>query len=84
MDKLEVTGQNLGRVVNYQRGCVHTMQLHFFETKLPNLKLKTRSNKRTTSLTLDIGLPKYRHGFTTNFKPPIKIPFAVHFGHQLM
>jgi hypothetical protein len=39
MDKLELTGQNLGRVFNFSSGCVHALLLYFFETKLPNLKV---------------------------------------------
>jgi hypothetical protein len=42
MDKLQLTGQNLGRVFNSRSGRVHALQLHFSETKQPNLKLKTR------------------------------------------
>jgi hypothetical protein len=41
-DKLQLRGQNLGQVFNSRGGCVHAMQLHCFETKLPNLELKTR------------------------------------------
>jgi len=35
MDKLQQTGQNLGRMFNSISVCVHAMQLHFFETKQP-------------------------------------------------
>jgi hypothetical protein len=30
-----------GRVFNFRSGCVHAIHFHYFETKLPNLKLKT-------------------------------------------
>ncbi len=42
MDKLWLTGQNLGRVFYSRSGCVRAMQLSCFETKRPSLKLKTR------------------------------------------
>ncbi len=57
MGKLLLTGQNLGRVFNFSSGCVHAMQLYFFETKLPNLKLKTRPKQLLGSLPLVIALP---------------------------
>ncbi len=38
-------GQNLGRVFNSRSGYVNAVQLHRFDTKLPNLKLKTRAKK---------------------------------------
>jgi hypothetical protein len=41
LDKPQLTGQNLGQVFNSRSGWVQAMQLHCFETKLPNLKLKT-------------------------------------------
>jgi len=42
MDKLWLTGQNLGRVFYSRSGCVRAVQLSCFETKRPSLKLKTR------------------------------------------
>jgi hypothetical protein len=42
MDKLQPTGQNLGRVFNFRNGHVHAMHLLCYGIKLPNLKLKTR------------------------------------------
>jgi hypothetical protein len=41
-DRVSETGQNQGLVFNSRLGCVHAMQLHCYETKQPNLKLKTR------------------------------------------
>jgi hypothetical protein len=41
-DRVSETGQNLGLVFNSRCGCVHALQLHRYETKQPNLKLKTR------------------------------------------
>ncbi len=57
MEKLELTGRNLGRVFNSRSGCVGVMQLHCSETKLPNLMLKTRPKQLLGSLPLDIALP---------------------------
>jgi hypothetical protein len=41
MDKLQPTGQHLGRVFNSSSGRIHIMHFHCFEVKLSNLKLKT-------------------------------------------
>jgi hypothetical protein len=57
MDKLQLTGQNLGRVFNSKIGGVHAVQLHFSETEQPNLKLKTRPKQLLVSLPLVIELP---------------------------
>jgi hypothetical protein len=57
MDKLLLSGQNLCRVFNFSSGRVRAMQLYFFETKLPNLKLKIQAKKLLGSLTLVIALP---------------------------
>ncbi len=43
MDKLQLTGRNLGRGFNSRSGRADALQLHFSETEQPNLKLKTRS-----------------------------------------
>ncbi len=50
--------QNLGQVFNFRRCCVYAMQLYYHETKLPNLKLKTRPKQPLASLPLDIALPE--------------------------
>jgi hypothetical protein len=57
MDKLQLTGQNLGRVCNFRSGRVHAMHLHCYGVKLPNLKLKTRPKQLLGYLPLDIALP---------------------------
>jgi hypothetical protein len=54
MDKLQLTGRNLGRVFNSRSGRV---QLHLSETEQPNLKLKTRPKQLLGSLPLDIAVP---------------------------
>ncbi len=55
-DKLQQTGQKQGRVFNSRRGCVHAVQLHCFETKLTNLKLKTLPKQLLGYLPLDTAL----------------------------
>ncbi len=58
IDKLQLTGQNLGRVSNCRSGSVFAMQLSCFETKQPDLELKTRPKQLLGSLPLDIALPE--------------------------
>jgi hypothetical protein len=57
IDILKLTGRNQGRVFKFRRGCLHAMQLYYFETKLPNLKLKNRPKQLLGSLPVDISLP---------------------------
>ncbi len=57
MDKLQLTGRNLGRIFNSKSGHVHALQLPFSETEQPNLKLKTRPKQLLGSLPLVIVLP---------------------------
>jgi hypothetical protein len=57
MDKLQLTRRNQSRVFNSRSGRVHAMQLHFYETKLTNLKLKTRPKQLLGYFLLDIALP---------------------------
>jgi hypothetical protein len=57
MDKLQLTGQNLGRVFNSKTGCMHPMRLYCFEAKLHNLKLKTQPQQLLGYLLFDITLP---------------------------
>ncbi len=56
-DKLQLTGQNLGRVFNFRSDRVHAMHLLCHGVKLSNLKLKTRAKQLLGSLPLDIALP---------------------------
>ena len=42
MDKLQLTGRNMGRVFNFRNGRVHVVRFLCYGVKLPNLKLKTR------------------------------------------
>jgi len=41
-DKLQLRGQNLGRVFNSRSGCLCAAHLCSYEAKQPRLKLKTR------------------------------------------
>ncbi len=56
MDKLQLTGQNLGRVFDSNSDRVYDIQLHFSEAEQPNLKLKTRPKQLLGYLLLDITL----------------------------
>ncbi len=52
LDKLQPTGQNLGRVFNYRSGHVHAVHLLCYEVKLPSLKLKNLPKQLLGSITL--------------------------------
>ncbi len=56
MDKLQLTGQNLGRVFNFRYGHLHAEHFWCYQVKLPNLKLKTRHKQLLGSLLLVIKL----------------------------
>jgi hypothetical protein len=58
MDKLQLTGQNLGQVFNFKNGRVNAMHFLCRRLKLPNLKLKARPKQLLGSLLLDIALPE--------------------------
>jgi hypothetical protein len=57
MDKLYLSGRNMGQVFNFSSGCVHAMKLYFDVTKLHNLKWKTRPRQLLGSLPLVVALP---------------------------
>jgi hypothetical protein len=57
MDKLQLTGQNLGRVFNFRFGHLHAEHFCCYQVKLPNLKLKTQAKQLLCSLLLVIALP---------------------------
>jgi hypothetical protein len=44
MNELQLSGQNLYRVVNSSSGSIHAVGICWFEAKQPNLKLKTQAN----------------------------------------
>ncbi len=57
MDKLQLTGQNLGRVFNFRSGHLYAATFLVISVKLPNLQLKTRPKQLLGSLPLVIMLP---------------------------
>ncbi len=59
MSKLQLTGQNLGRIFNSGSGCVYVVHLRYFEVKQANFKLKTRHKQLLGTLLLDIKLPSF-------------------------
>ncbi len=58
MDKLQLTGRNMGRVFNFRNGRVHVVRFLCYGVKLPNLKLKTQPKQLLGLLPLDITLPQ--------------------------
>jgi hypothetical protein len=64
-DKLQVTGQNLGRVFNSRSGCMRARFLRCHEAKLSDLKLKTRSKILLGSPPKDIAHPDTAWLFAT-------------------
>jgi hypothetical protein len=59
MDKLQLTGQNIGRVFNFRNGRMHAVHLLCYRVKLLNLKMKTWPEQLLGSLLLDIMLPSH-------------------------
>jgi hypothetical protein len=57
MDKLQPTGQNLGRVFNFRSGHMNVAYLWCYQVKLPNLKLKTWPKQHLGSSLLDFVIP---------------------------
>jgi len=57
MDKLQLTGQNLGRIFNFRSGYLHAATFLVSSVKLPNLQLKTRPKQHLGYLPLVIMLP---------------------------
>ncbi len=57
MDKLQLTGQNLGRVFNFRSGHLHAAAFLVSSVKLPNLKLKTRPKQLLGPLPLVVVPP---------------------------
>jgi hypothetical protein len=66
MDKLQLTGQNLGQVFNPKSSHWHAAYLWCYQIKLPNLKFKTWPMQLLGSLMLDIALPDQAHYLITN------------------
>jgi hypothetical protein len=68
LDKLQLTGRNLGRVFIFRSVHLHSAHLWFYRIKLPNLKLKTQPKQLIGSLPIDITLPaSTQHNGTTTF-----------------
>ncbi len=42
IDKLQLSGQNLGRVFDFRFGHLHPENFGYYQVKLPNLNLKTQ------------------------------------------
>ncbi len=57
MDKLQLTGRNLGRIFNYRSDRMFIMHLFGYEAKQPNLNLKTRPKQLLGYLSLAFALP---------------------------
>ncbi len=73
MDKLQLTGQNLGRVFNFRSGHLHAAQFWCYRVKLLNLKLKTGPKQLLGSFPLVIALPDFTHK-GLSVKIPVKLP----------
>jgi hypothetical protein len=71
MDKLQLTGQNLGRVFNSKTGFMYPMRLYCFEAKLNNLKLKTQPQQLLGYILFDILLPGSDNCHVCQNKPNI-------------
>ncbi len=61
MDKLQLTGQNLGRVFNFRYGHLQAEHFWCYQVKLPNLNLKTRPKQLLGFLPLVIAHPAIHH-----------------------
>ncbi len=72
MDKLQLTGLNLGRVFNYRCGHAPTQIITCTSSKQPNLQLKTRPKQVLGYLPLAFVLPSYIYNFK-NFR--VRSPF---------
>jgi hypothetical protein len=59
MDRLKLTGQNLGRVLFFRFDHLHAEHFLCYQVKLPNLKLKTQPKQLPGSLPLVIALPDF-------------------------
>jgi len=57
MDKLKLTGRNLGRVFNIRRSHLHAATFLVLSVQLPNLQLKTWPKQLLGYLLLDIAHP---------------------------
>jgi hypothetical protein len=56
VDKLQLTGQNMGQVFNSKNSCMFDMHLLSYEAKRPYFKLKTQPPELLGQLPLAFGL----------------------------
>ncbi len=63
MDKLQLTGRNLGRVFNSRLGCAWIRRSIAYITKQSNLKLKTRPKQLLGYLPIAFALPAIAYHF---------------------
>jgi len=61
MDKLQLTGQNLGQIFNFRFDHLHVEHFLCYQIKLPNLNSKTRPKQLLGSPPLVITLPSFVH-----------------------
>ncbi len=69
MDKLQLTGQNLGRVFKFRSGRAHVAHLLCYAVKQLNLKMKTRPKQLLGSFPLDIALPCLQNTLNSRYNP---------------
>jgi hypothetical protein len=74
MDKLQLTRQNLGQVIDSRSGCMRAMRSCCYETKLSILNLKTGPKQLEGYLPLDIVLPTFVTRFQKKFFYLLKLP----------
>ncbi len=61
MDKLQLTGQNLGQIYNFRFDHLHAEHFWCYQVKLHNSNSKTRPKQLKGSLPLVIALPSFLH-----------------------
>ncbi len=66
MEKLQLTGQNLGRLFNFRNGHLHAAHLWHYRPKRPSLKLKARPKQPLVSVLLDVTIPDLAQLSVTN------------------
>ncbi len=71
MDKLQLTGQNQGRVFNFRSGHFYAATFLVLSVKLPNLQLKTWPKQLLGSLPLVIVLKGLSVGYLCNVSMPV-------------
>ncbi len=59
MDKLQLTGRNLGRVFNFRFGHLRAEHFWCYQVKLPDLKLKTRPKQTSRFSPVSYCAPRF-------------------------